>query len=67
MAQKLGRWNWSATNKVAMSLMSKPVRVDEKEKDEFKDVAMLHVSPQRYPTAVRAQSSDMIGPHRGHR
>jgi transmembrane E3 ubiquitin-protein ligase len=53
VAQKLGRWNWSATNKVAMSLMSKPVDVDEKEMEEFKDVAMLHVSSQRYPTTVR--------------
>ncbi|KAI9509785.1 hypothetical protein F5148DRAFT_1275103 [Russula earlei] len=41
MTQKLGRWNWSATNKVAMSLLSKPVEVDEKEKEKFKDVAML--------------------------
>jgi hypothetical protein len=36
-----------------MTLMSKPVKVDEKEKDEFKDVAMLHVSPQRCPIAAR--------------
>jgi len=27
-----------------MSLLSKPVEVDEKEKEEFKGVAMLHVS-----------------------
>jgi hypothetical protein len=67
VAQKLGRWNWSATNRVAMSLMSKPVKVDEKEKEEFKDVAMLHVSPQRYPIVVCAQTSDMIGSHRGYR
>src|SRR5260221_10963217 len=44
VAQKLGHWNWSATNKVAMNLLSRPVDVDEKEKEEFKDVAMLHVS-----------------------
>lgn len=44
VAQKLGNWNWSATNKVAMNLLSKLVDVDEKEKEEFKDVAMLHVS-----------------------
>lgn len=52
-----------------MSLMSKPVKVDEKEKEKegFKDVAMLHVSLQRYPIAVRAQTSDMIGSHRGYR
>jgi len=49
VAQKLGRWNWSATNKVAMSLLSRPVDVDEKEKDVFKDVAMLHVSHQVLP------------------
>lgn len=42
VAQKHGRWNWSASNKVAMSLLSRPVDVDEKEKEEFKDVAMLH-------------------------
>jgi len=29
-----------------MSLLSRPVDVDEKEKDVFKDVAMLHVSHQ---------------------
>jgi len=44
VAEKLGHWNWSATNKVAMNLLSRPVDVDEKEKEEFKDVAMLHVS-----------------------
>ncbi len=49
VAQKLGRWNWSATNKVAMSLLSRPVDVDEKEKDVFKDVAMLHVSHRVLP------------------
>lgn len=27
-----------------MNLLSRPVDVDEKEKEEFKDVAMLHVS-----------------------
>ncbi|KAH9986100.1 hypothetical protein BJV74DRAFT_545675 [Russula compacta] len=42
VAQKLGSWNWSATNKVAMNLLSSPVEVDEKEREEFKDVAMLH-------------------------
>ncbi|KAF8473732.1 hypothetical protein DFH94DRAFT_764142 [Russula ochroleuca] len=42
VAQKLGSWNWSATNKVAMSLLSRPVEVDEKEKEEFEGVAMLH-------------------------
>ena len=46
VALKIGRWDWSATNKVAMSLLSRPVNVDEKEKEEFKDVAMLHVSSQ---------------------
>jgi hypothetical protein len=46
VAQKLGSWNWSATNKVAMSLLSRPVEVDEKEKEEFEGVAMLHVSSQ---------------------
>lgn len=46
MAEKLGRWNWSATNKVTMSLLSRPVDVDEKEKEEFESVAMLHVSSQ---------------------
>ena len=44
VAQKLGHWNWSATNKVAMNLLSRPVDVDENEKEQFKDVAMLHVS-----------------------
>jgi hypothetical protein len=44
VAIKSGHWNWSATNKVAMSLLSRPVDVDEKEKEEFRDVAMLHVS-----------------------
>lgn len=44
VAQKIGHWNWSASNKVAMSLLSRPVDVDDKEKEEFKDVAMLHVS-----------------------
>jgi len=29
-----------------MSILSRPVVVDEKEKEEFKDVAMLHVSPK---------------------
>lgn len=48
VAQKLGRWNWSATNKVAMSLLSRPVDVDENEREEFKDVAMLHVSFFRF-------------------
>ncbi|KAH9990160.1 hypothetical protein BJV77DRAFT_1013954 [Russula vinacea] len=42
VAEKLGRWNWSATNKVTMSLLSRPVDVDEKEKEEFEGVAMLH-------------------------
>lgn len=46
VAEKLGRWNWSATNKVTMSLLSRPVDVDEKEKEEFEGVAMLHVSSQ---------------------
>ena len=27
-----------------MSILSKPVQVDEKEKEEFQGVAMLHVS-----------------------
>ena len=46
---KLGRWNWSATNRVSMSLLFKPVRVDdEKEKEEFEGVAMLHVSKQTF-------------------
>jgi hypothetical protein len=31
---------------VAVSLLSRHVDVDEKEKEEFKDVAMLHVSSQ---------------------
>src|SRR6266446_1001934 len=46
VAQKIGRWNWPASNRVAMSILSRPVVVDEKEKEEFKDVAMLHVSPK---------------------
>jgi hypothetical protein len=29
-----------------MSILSKPVHVDEKEKEEFQGVAMLHVSRQ---------------------
>lgn len=49
VAQRLGRWNWSASNKVAMSLLSRPVAVDEKEKKEFEGVAMLHVSSQILP------------------
>ncbi|KAF8257996.1 hypothetical protein EI94DRAFT_1611659 [Lactarius quietus] len=39
---KLGHWNWSATNRMSMSLLSKPVQVDEKEKEEFQGVAILH-------------------------
>lgn len=46
VALKLGRWNWSATSRVSMSLLSKPARVDENEKEEFQGVAMLHVSRQ---------------------
>jgi hypothetical protein len=30
-----------------MSLLSKPAKVDEKEKEEFQGVAMLHVSKQK--------------------
>lgn len=64
MAQKLGRWNWSATNKVAMSLLSRPVAVDEKEKKEFEGVAMLHVSFPNSP--ITARNDDLAGSHRGH-
>jgi hypothetical protein len=42
VAQKLGRWNWSATNKVTISFLSRPV--DEKDKEAFENVAMLNVS-----------------------
>ncbi|KAI0306158.1 hypothetical protein B0F90DRAFT_1623829 [Multifurca ochricompacta] len=42
VAQMLGRWNWSATTRMTMSLLSRPVQVDQKEKEEFQDVAMLH-------------------------
>lgn len=31
---------------MSMSLLSKPVQVDEKEKEEFRGVALLHVSKQ---------------------
>lgn len=67
VAQKLGSWNWSATNKVAMNLLSSPVEVEEKEREEFKDVAMLHVSLQVLPIARRAQMNDVIGSRRSHR
>lgn len=50
VAQKLGRWNWSATDKVTMSLLSRPVEVDEKEKEEFKGVAILNVSLPAFPS-----------------
>jgi len=43
---KIGRWNWSATNRMTMSLLSKPVQVSDEGKDEFGGVAMLHVSCQ---------------------
>jgi hypothetical protein len=33
-----------------MSLLSKPVDVDESEKEEFKGVAMLHASRQILPS-----------------
>lgn len=42
VALKLDHWNWSAINRMTMSLLSKPVQVDEKEKEEFRGVAMLH-------------------------
>ncbi|KAI9435319.1 hypothetical protein H4582DRAFT_1971440 [Lactarius indigo] len=42
VALKLGRWNWSATSRMTMSLLSKPVQVDEEEKEEFRSVAILH-------------------------
>lgn len=67
VSQKLGRWNWPASNKVAMSLLSRPVDVDEKEKDEFKDVAMLHVSSQIIESLwiARANNLNVLGSHRG--
>ena len=64
VAQKFGRWNWSATNKVAMSLLSRPVDVDEKEKEEFKDVAMLHVSVYNFESLWIACVDDVLGSHR---
>jgi hypothetical protein len=50
VVQKLGRWNWSATNKVTISLFSRPAEVDEKEKEEFDGVAMLNVSRRVFPS-----------------
>jgi hypothetical protein len=66
VAEKLGSWNWSATNKVAMSLLSRPVEVDEKEKEDFKDVAMLHVNPQILPSLWFSHINDLVGSHRSH-
>lgn len=57
VALKLGRWNWSATNRMSMSLLSKPVQVDEKEKEEFRDVAMLHVSRQAFSGSTFTSST----------
>ena len=65
VAQKYGRWNWSASNKVAMSLLSRPVDVDEKEKEEFKDVAMLHVSSQISDSLWSPRVKGVVGSHRG--
>ncbi|KAH9032762.1 hypothetical protein EDB85DRAFT_2145329 [Lactarius pseudohatsudake] len=42
VALKLGRWNWSATSRMTMSLLSKPAQVDKKEKEEFRGIAILH-------------------------
>ncbi|KAH8997846.1 hypothetical protein EDB86DRAFT_3076382 [Lactarius hatsudake] len=42
VALKIGRWNWSATSRMTMSLLSKPAQVDEKEKEEFRGIAILH-------------------------
>ena len=66
VAQKLGNWNWSATDKVAMSLLSRPVEVDEKEKEEFKDVAMLHVNSYILLLLRLAHMNHLVGSHRGH-
>lgn len=67
MAQKLGSWNWSATDKVAMSLLSRPVEVDEKEKEEFKGVAMLHVNSHVLLSLWFVHINELVGSHRGHR
>jgi hypothetical protein len=64
VAQKIGGWNWSASNKVAMSLLSRPVEVDEKEKEEFEGVAMLHVEFPSSP--ITARIDDLVGSHRSH-
>lgn len=66
VAQKLGNWNWSSTDKVAMSLLSRPVEVNEKEKEEFKDVAMLHVNFHILLSLRLAHMNDFVGSHRGH-
>jgi hypothetical protein len=50
---------------VAMSLLSRPVDVDEKEKEEFKDVAMLHVSSQISESLWIVRVNTVLGSHRG--
>ncbi|KAI0272701.1 hypothetical protein BC834DRAFT_359950 [Gloeopeniophorella convolvens] len=42
VTEKLGHWNWTSINRLTMSLLSKPIEVSEKEKEEFKDLAMVH-------------------------
>jgi hypothetical protein len=46
-----------------MSLLSKPAKVDEKEKEEFQGVAMLHVSRQN---SKQAHLTFVIGTLRIH-
>ncbi len=48
-----------------MSLLSRPVDVDEKEREEFKDVAMLHVSSQIFELLWIARVHNVLGSHRG--
>jgi hypothetical protein len=47
-----------------MSLLSRPVDVDEKEKEEFKDMAMLHVSFLIFESLWIACVNSVLGSHR---